>query len=138
MTFAPFPISIELSRNMVAFPNDRLDAWYVEATNAISEWEESLDTLEEILLAGEFEKLNHFPLLAEESLKLLVRVQELRDQLLSEANALGLPASSLTRLVDFLGSKVELANSEAFKTAFIAVMRECWPLGPICDFVTKR
>ena len=62
MPFAPFPISIELSRNMVAFPNDRLDAWYVEATNAISEWEESLDTLEEILLAGEFEKLTRIEL----------------------------------------------------------------------------
>lgn len=88
---------------MVAFPNDRLDAWYSEATNAITEWEESLDKLEEILLAGEWNKLTHFPLLAEEALKLLERVQQLRDELLAEAASQGLPASSLTRLVDFLG-----------------------------------
>lgn len=90
---------------MVAFSNDRLEAWYSEATTAITEWEESLDTLEEILLAGEWEKLSHFPLLAEESLKLLARVQELREELLAEAAASGLPASSLTRLVDYLGLK---------------------------------
>ncbi|MBL8869092.1 MAG: hypothetical protein JNK90_04815 [Planctomycetaceae bacterium] len=136
MPFAPFPISIELSRNMVAFPNDRLDAWYVEATNAISEWEESLDTLEEILLAGEFEKLNHFPLLAEESLKLLVRVQELRDQLLSEANALGLPASSLTRLVDFLGLKGGTRQLRSLQNRFhrsYARMLAAWTHLRLCD-----
>lgn len=88
---------------MVAFPNDRLDDWYAEADLAISDWEESLDKLEEILLAGAWDKLNHFPLLAEEAVRNLSKVQELRNQLLAEASNLGLPATSLTRLVDFLG-----------------------------------
>jgi hypothetical protein len=121
---------------MVAFPNDRLDAWYTEATMAITEWEESLDTLEEILLAGEWEKLNHFPLLADESLKLLARVQELREQLLSEAAALGLPASSLTRLVDFLGLKGGTRQIRTLQNRFhrsYARMLAAWTHLRLCD-----
>lgn len=121
---------------MVAFPNDRLDAWYTEATTAISEWEESLDTLEEILLAGEWEKLNHFPMLAEESLKLLAHVQELREQLLAEAASLGLPASSLTRLVDFLGLKGGTRQIRTLQNRFhrsYARMLAAWTHLRLCD-----
>ena len=121
---------------MVAFPNDRLDAWYTAATMAITEWEESLDTLEKLLLAGEWEKLNHFPLLAEESLKLLARVQELREQLLSEAAALGLPASSLTRLVDFLGLKGGTRQIRTLQNRFhlsYARMLAAWTHLRLCD-----
>ena len=102
---AQFSVLSKLSRIMVAFQSDRLEQWYINASNAISEWEESLDSLEEILLAGQWDKLTHFPLLADEALAQLAKVQELRQELLNEASLLGLPATSLTRLVDYLGLK---------------------------------
>ena len=121
---------------MVAFSEAQLETWYAEAFHAISEWEDSLDSLEDILLSGQWEKLVHFPMLAEEPIQLLAKIQNLRDQLLAEASSQGLPASSLTRLIDFLGLPGGTRKIRALQNRFqrsYARMLAAWTQLRLCD-----
>lgn len=90
-------------RSMVAFPEQNILEWHKLASQALANWELSLDDLEEILILGQWEKLQDFATLYRLPHAELAEVEIARKQILELAKDLGLPSTSLVRLVDYLG-----------------------------------